>query len=126
MPASQKALAAWSDAYVEILQPHQASPLEAYALMNYSKRSPLIKQLKGNAKSQLKKLITPILKHETVAREVDAQSSFDRLVKKEAKLNGRSSSTKLLINQYKKLIENHSGTSAAQRAALRITALESQ
>ena len=57
---------------------------------------------------------------------VFGQEALGAKVKKEAKLNGRSSSTKLLINQYKKLIENHSGTPAAQRAALRITALESQ
>ena len=126
MPASQKALTAWSDAYIEILQPHQASPLEAYALMNYSKRLPLIKQLKGDARSKLKKLITPILKHETVAKEVDAQSAFERLAKKETKLDGRASLTKSLIKQYKKLIENHSGTAAAQQAALRITALDNQ
>ena len=126
IPASQKALAAWSDTYIEILQPHQADPEKAYALMNYSKRLPLIKQLKGDARSQLRKLITPILKHETVAKEVDAQTAFERLAKKETKLDGRASLTKTLIKQYKSLIVNHSGTAAAQQAALRITGLENQ
>ena len=119
-------MAAWSDTYIEILQPHQADPEKAYALMNYSKRLPLIKQLKGDARSQLRKLITPILKHETVAKEVDAQTAFERLAKKETKLDGRASLTKTLIKQYKSLIVNHSGTAVAQQAALRITALENQ
>ena len=126
MPASQKAFAAWSDAYIEIVQTHQASPVKAYALMNYSQRLSLIDQLKGDAKSQLKKLTTPILKHESVAKEVAAQSTFDRLIKKEAKLEGRASLTKKLLKQYKKLIANHPGTAAARQAALRITALEGQ
>jgi len=84
----------------------------------------LTRSLKGDAKAKFKKLINPVLKDPDVAKEVDAQSSLDRILKKDAKLNGPASSIQALIKRYKKMIEDHPGTLASEAAKARVTELE--
>lgn len=123
-PIANQVVTTWSESYAEILQKHQQSPVEAYAVMNYGTRRSVIGLVKGSAQKKLKELLEPILEDETVANEVKAQLAFDRVAKKEAKLTGRESQRKAVVKQYQRLIEKYPDTIATEQAELRIAKME--